>query len=74
MIYDLITNLGFGFQLILTGEDPSLAVFTTLAYGAFYSLVHIVSNTAVFGVLFVPVSDALSSLKIGESPWLKRGR
>lgn len=72
LIYDLITNLGFGVQLILTGENYSLALFTALAYGSFFSLVHIVSNTVVFGVLFLPVTNALKNLKVGESRWLKK--
>jgi len=72
LIYDLITNLGFGLQLILTGENYSLALFTALAYGSFYSLVHIASNTIVFGVLFLPVTNALNNLKVGESRWSKK--
>jgi hypothetical protein len=74
LVYDLITNLGFGVQLILAGEDSSLALSTTVAYGSFYSLVHIVSNTVVFGILFLPVTNALNSLKVGESPWSKKER
>ena len=72
LVYDLITNLGFGLQLILAGEGSSLALFTTVAYGSFFSLAHILSNTAVFGVLFLPLTKALSSLKVGESPWSKK--
>jgi predicted membrane protein len=74
LIYDLITNLGFGVQLILAGEGSSLALFTSVAYGSFYSLLHIVSNSVVFGVLFLPVTNALNSLRVGESPWSKKER
>jgi predicted membrane protein len=74
LIYDLITNVGFGVQLILTGEDPSLALLTALTYGSFYSLLHIVSNSVVFGVLFLPVTNALDSLKVGKSIWSKKER
>ncbi|HXX87777.1 MAG TPA: hypothetical protein VEH86_04950 [Candidatus Acidoferrum sp.] len=74
LIYDLITNFGVGFQLILTGESPSLAMFTALANGAPFSLLHIVSNSLVFGVLFLPITSALNSLKVGESQWLKKER
>jgi predicted membrane protein len=74
LVYDLITNLGFGLQLILTGESSSLALFTALANGSFYSLLHIVSNTVVFGVLFLPVTNALNTFKVGESPWSKKER
>lgn len=74
LIYDLITNFGVGAQLIWTGEDPSLALFTAVALGSFYSLVHIISNSVVFGVLFLPFTNALKSLKVGESIWSKKER
>jgi hypothetical protein len=72
LIYDLITNLGFGLQLILAREGTSAALFTAIAYGSFFSLAHILSNIAVFGVLFLPLTKALNSLKVGESPWPKK--
>jgi hypothetical protein len=65
LVYDLITNLGYGLQLVLTGESLSLAFFTAIAIGAFYSLLHIISNTVVFGVLFLPVINALNGSKAG---------
>jgi hypothetical protein len=71
LIYDLITNAGVASQLMLAGENPSLALFTTLAIGSFYSLLHIASNTVVFGVLFLPVTSGLNSLRVGES-WSKK--
>jgi hypothetical protein len=74
LVYDLITNLGFGIQLILAGENSSLALFTAVAYGSFFSLVHIVSNIVVFGVLFLPLANALNSLRVGESLWSKKER
>ena len=64
-LYDLITNLGYGMQLVLTGESLYLALFTAIAFGAFFSLLHIVSNSVVFGVLFLPVMKALNSSKVG---------
>ena len=72
LIYDLVTNFGVGIQLIVTGENYALAFFTAFALGSFYSLVHIVSNTVVFGVLFLPVTNALNSLKVGETSWSKK--
>jgi len=74
LIYDLITNLGYGLQLILAGEGAALALFTAMAYGSFFSLMHIVSNTVIFGVLFLPITNALNSLKVGESLWSKKER
>ena len=49
-----------------------LAIFSALAYGAFFSAVHVSSNSIVFGVLFVPFMKILNGLKIGETSWLKR--
>lgn len=71
LIYDLITNVGYSTQLILAGESPSLALFTALAIGSFYSLAHIVSNSLVFGVLFLPITSGLNSLRVGEL-WSKK--
>jgi hypothetical protein len=65
LVYDLITNLGYSMQLVLTGESLSLAFFTAIAIGAFYSLLHIISNSVVFGVLFLPVMNALNGSKVG---------
>jgi predicted membrane protein len=72
LTYDLITNLGFGIQLVLVGESPSLALLTTIASGSFFSLVHVVSNILVFGILFLPITNALNSLSVGEFPWSKK--
>jgi predicted membrane protein len=74
LIYDIVTNLGFGFYLILTGEDSSLAFLTAMANGVPFSLLHVVSNTVVFGTLFLPLMNVLSSLKIGEFHWSKKER
>jgi len=67
LVFDLITNMGYGMQLVLTGESLSLAFFTAIAIGAFYSLLHIISNSVVFGVLFLPIMNALNSSKVGGS-------
>jgi len=72
LVYDLITNLGFGIYLVLAGENPSLAMSTTIAYGSIFSLVHIVTNSAVFGILFLPLTNALNRLKVGGSLWSKK--
>ncbi len=74
LIYDIITNLGFAFYLILAGEGSSLALLTALANGVPFSLIHVVSNSLVFGALFLPLMNALSSLKIGEFHWSKKER
>ena len=73
MIYDLVTNLGYCLSLVfLGGESWNVAVLTAIANGAFLSLVHIVSNSIVFGILFLPLMNALSSLKVDGLPWSKK--
>jgi len=72
LIYDLITNVGIGVQFILAGMDPTLALFSAIAYGSFFSVIHILSNSAVFGFLLLPFANALNSLKVGELFWSKR--
>ena len=73
LTYDLITNLGgVGIQLMLAGESPPLALLTAIVTGSFFSLVHIVSNTLVFGILFLPITNALNSLNLGDLPWSKK--
>jgi hypothetical protein len=74
LIYELITNFGYGLQLILFGEGQSLALLTVFATGFFFSLLHVVSNSLVFGGLFLPLTNALNRLGVGESYWSKRGR
>lgn len=60
LIYDLVTNLGVGFQFFLSGTNLALAMLSAVAYGAFFSIVHIVSNTVVFGVLTLPSIKTVS--------------
>jgi len=74
LVYDLITNSGVALGLVLAGESTSLAFLTALGNGSFFSLIHIVSNSIVFGALFLPVMNALNILKIGEFTWSKKER
>jgi len=66
VVYDLITNLGTAFSIYL-GMPLPLAVTTALAYGAPFSLLHAVSNAAVFGVIFLPLLRAVNRVvPVGE--------
>jgi hypothetical protein len=58
-LYDLITNFGFAVFQTLMGVPFDIALITALAYGTFFSIIHIVSNTAVFGVAFLPMTKAV---------------
>jgi hypothetical protein len=66
LVYDLITNIGVGVSFILAGMNPALALSSAIAYGAFFSIIHISSNTAVFGVLALPSVNALYNLTRGS--------
>jgi hypothetical protein len=74
LVYEVITNVGYGLQLVLFGEGQSLALLTALATGFFYSLLHVTSNTLVFGSLFLPLTNALNRLGVGEPHWSKKER
>ena len=62
LIYDLVTNIGVGFWFVIGGMDFALAMLVATAYGVFFSIVHIFSNTVVFGILTLPSIKALNDL------------
>jgi hypothetical protein len=60
VLYDLVTNFGVALSFMIVGMHPTLAVTTAIAYGAPFSLIHVGSNIAVFGVAFFPLVKALN--------------
>jgi len=72
LIYDLITNVGVGIQFFFAGMPPTLAVFSAVAYGSFFSMIHILANSAVFGFLLLPFASTLNSLKVGGLHWSRK--
>jgi len=72
LIYDFITNIGVAFSFVIAGAPPSLALFSALTWGAPFSLIHVISNTAVFGATFLPLMKALHNLLDGVGVWLKK--
>ena len=66
LIFDLVTNVGVGFQFFIAGTNFALAMLTAIAYGVSFSIVHIFSNTAVFGILTLPSIKTLNDLVGGE--------
>jgi len=64
VIYDLITNFGVAFSYTIIGMPPSLALVTAIAYGAPFSLIHVCSNLAVFGIAFLPMIKALNHVSM----------
>jgi len=72
LMYDIITNIGVAVSFMVTGASPLSALFSALAWGAPFSLVHVASNIVVFGVIFLPLMNALNNLLGGVSVWLKK--
>lgn len=64
VLYDLVTNFGVALSFMVVGMDPTLAVTTAIAYGAPFSLVHVGSNVAVFGIAFFPLVKALNYISM----------
>ena len=62
VVYDLITNFGVALYYMIAGIHPTLAVITALAYGTPFSLIHVFSNVAVFGIVFFPLIKALNNV------------
>jgi len=69
LVYDMVTNLGVAASYALTGMPLHLALASTFISGALFSVIHVVSNAAVFGVVFVPLSNALRRLSGGGENW-----
>ena len=61
-LYDLITNFGVALSYMIIGMDPTLSVITALAWGTPFSLIHVFSNIAVFGIVFFPLIEALNNV------------
>ncbi|MCD6445448.1 ECF transporter S component [Candidatus Bathyarchaeota archaeon] len=72
IIFDLITNCGWGVSFILSGMNPTLAFFTALASGTPLAIIHTLSNIIVFGVLTAPLVKILDNMIKGEGFWLKK--
>jgi hypothetical protein len=66
VFYDLVTNIGMALFYMIIGTNPTLAVVTALGYGTPFSLIHIASNIAVFGLAFFPLIKAVSQLLVVE--------
>lgn len=56
IVYDLVTNYAYAIAFGLARQF----IFVLIA-GAWFSLVHVISNTLIFGILLAPVSRMLES-------------
>jgi len=64
VFYDLVTNVGMALFYMSIGTDPTLAIITALGYGTPFSLIHIASNIAVFGIAFFPLIKAVNQILV----------
>ena len=71
LVYDIITNFGVAVSYMLIGMPILLAFINAIISGALFSVVHVVSNTAVFGLTFFPITNALQRLLGGGKTWKK---
>lgn len=69
LTYDLITNSGMAVSYMLMGAPVFIAFASALVSGALFSLIHVVSNAAIFGVAFVPLTNSLQKLLGGGKTW-----
>jgi uncharacterized membrane protein len=58
-LYDIVTNFGVAVSYMIVGMNPTLAMITALAYGTPFSLIHVISNILVFGIVFFPLIKSL---------------
>jgi len=72
LVYDIITNFGVAVSYTLIGMPIHVAFASVLISGALFSLVHVVSNTAVFGTVFVPLTSSLQRLLGGGRTWKEK--
>jgi len=58
-IYDVLTNLGTAVFLTLSGLSFHEAIATALVWGAVPMAIHVLWNAALFGVITVPLVNAM---------------
>lgn len=69
LAYDIVTNFGVAVSYMLMGVPILLAFISAIVSGALFSVIHVVSNTAVFGMIFVPLVNTLQKLLGGGKTW-----
>ncbi|MBS7635732.1 hypothetical protein KEJ37_00060 [Candidatus Bathyarchaeota archaeon] len=57
-LYDFITNFGYAIFQTIMGVPFHVALIIALAYGTPFSVIHVVSNAAIFGIAFFPMIKA----------------
>ena len=64
LIYDIITNVGFAILF-------NVEIIVALALGVWFMLVHVISNTVMFGAVFSSLVKIIGDLA-GENVWSYR--
>jgi hypothetical protein len=59
LTYDIITNSGVAALALMSGIPIIPAFITTFITGIFFAIIHIISNTILFGFTFIPLSNVL---------------
>jgi hypothetical protein len=71
LVYDALTNFAYAMPSMLNGQPVLPTYIGALVSGALFSLMHVVSNTIIFGAGFVPITSAVQKLFGGEQTWKK---
>lgn len=64
LLYDFITNLG---HALLFGPN----LIAVLITGAFFTFIHVLSNTLLFTSTFIPLVEVISKFLGGDGKWVK---
>jgi len=59
LTYDIITNSGVAVLALTSGIPIIPAFITTFITGMAFAIIHIISNTILFGFTFIPLSNVL---------------
>ncbi|MGD8505041.1 MAG: ECF transporter S component [Candidatus Bathyarchaeota archaeon] len=71
-LFDVVTNVGVAVLPALAGTPWHISLILALFMGAPFSLIHIISNTALFSLGFIPLFRALQRIPGGETLWSKK--
>lgn len=63
LLYDLITNLGVAVSFMLSGTSFFLSYISTIISGALFLVIHVISNTIIFGIFFFPLTKLMGEGK-----------
>jgi len=72
LLYDIITNVGVAVPPALSGVSWHISLILAFSMGALFSLVHIISNIALFGSGFILLIKALQRVPGGETLWSEK--